>query len=954
MFSFSISKAMFNSKKLLIASSLLFFLPLLLHAQQPKLIKVSELSVSHIKTIEERVFIVHSIVDKGYYCYSNADKPGTIDVFVTSDASDELSDFDFFYDNVLYEQLNEFSNLDKNERGNLFVEWRQGIDDEVFKVLYEDFTKGLRTENATCETALPFCTNMGLYQFPAGVNSGSPCGDVYNASCDDPYHCNGSHQGQDNCLSTAPNPAFYYMRIDEPGNLNIYMYTTPSEDLDFDCWGPFDDMSNACDLLSCTTMVDCSYNSAHTEHCHINNAQTGQYYILLITNYSNSPCNISFENIGTGTTDCSILPPLVNGGGPYCVGETIQLTAQNQAGATFSWTGPNGFTSTLQNPTIPNCTMENAGVYICTITVGDESSSAETEFVEVDPLPIADFSFTSACEGDPIQFTSTSTTNPAGQEITSFEWDFGDGESASGQNVNHVFDHYGDYEVTLNVSTGNGVCSDQKTLTVTVYAIPQLTITSSPSSVIYGGTSTLTVNVEPTGNYSYHWEPANMVTNPNSQTTQTIALTESQVFTVTVTNLDGGCSSTTQVTVSLAGSDLTATATADFYEICENGSTTLHAIPMAGTGNYTYSWSPADLLNNSASQNPVAMPPVGTTTFTCIVGDGMTEQQVSVTILVHPHEESDMYESICENSSYYFFGQTLTVAGVYDHTLQNQYGCDSIVHLHLSLNELNATQFTVGDEENCDEYYWDAQGHEIVYTDHENPIYTESGVYHRTYLNHLGCDSLVTMNVQFEYTPTPTEIYPIDADNITPHWVITATEFQINSYDFYLWDTNHHCHWDSVSWNFTEPNHWILEPYGDRNMSCKMYVLEQIEDTVWLEAHAYNRCAPQDGVVQRYWFVCSFYGVEENSSSIGQNAVNFDVVPNPNNGMMQLYFENLNGKANIKVYDSKGMLIDSFETYNSNGQLSYPYDMKMAKNGIYFFVATNKEGTTAKKVVIQQ
>ena len=945
---------MSNSKKLSVVSLLLFVLPLMLHAQQPKLIKVSEFGVSHIKTIEERVFLVHTILEKGYYCYSNADMPGTIEVYMANDASDELSDFDFFFDNVLYEQLNEFGNLDKNERGELFVEWRQGIDDEVFKTLYEDFTRGLRTENATCETALPFCTDIGLYQFPAGVNSGSPCGDTYNAPCDDPYKCSGTPGQSTNCLSTAPNPAFYYLRIDEPGNLNIYMYSTPQVDIDFDCWGPFEDINTACDLLACSNIVDCSYSTAPTEHCHINNAQHEQYYILLITNYSNDPCNISFENVGTGTTDCSILPPLVNGGGPYCVGETIQLTAQTQPGATYSWTGPNNFISTQQNPTIPNCTMAMAGIYTCTITVGEESSSAETEFVEVDAMPSADFTFISACEGDPVQFTSTSTTNPTGQEITNFEWDFGDGETASGQNVSHAFAHYGDYEVTLNVATGQGVCSDQKTLTVAVYAIPQPTVSVSPTSVIYGGTATLTANAEPAGNYTYHWEPANMVLSPNSQTTQTVTITETQVFTVTVTNTQGGCSSTAQGSVLMAGSDLTATATADQYEICENGSTTLHALPLAGTGNYTYNWSPANLLNNTTSQNPVAMPPIGTTTFTCIVSDGLTEQEVNVSILVHPHEESDLYEAICENGTYNFFGQTLNTAGLYNHTLQTIYGCDSIIHLHLAINELDTSQFTVTDDENCDEYYWDPQGHEIVYTDHENPIYTESGIYHRTYLNQLGCDSLVTMNVRFEYTPTPTEIYPMDSENDTPHWVVTATEFQINSYDFHLWDSNPHCYWDSVSWNFTEPNHWVLEPFGDKNTCCKMYVLEQIEDTVWLEAHAYNRCAPQAGIVQRYWFVCSFYGIDEDDSSIGSESINFNVVPNPNNGKMQLDFEHLIGKANVKVYDSRGTLIDNFETHNCDGQFTIPYDMKFSANGIYFFVVTNKKGTVAKKVVIQR
>ena len=59
-------------------------------AQQPQQIKVSDINLSNIKTIEERVFIVHSILEKGYYCYTNTRLPNTIDIYVSSDASDEL------------------------------------------------------------------------------------------------------------------------------------------------------------------------------------------------------------------------------------------------------------------------------------------------------------------------------------------------------------------------------------------------------------------------------------------------------------------------------------------------------------------------------------------------------------------------------------------------------------------------------------------------------------------------------------------------------------------------------------------------------------------------------------------------------------------------------------------------------------------------------------------------
>ncbi|MCC5923765.1 MAG: gliding motility-associated C-terminal domain-containing protein [Crocinitomicaceae bacterium] len=51
--------------------------------------------------------------------------------------------------------------------------------------------------------------------------------------------------------------------------------------------------------------------------------------------------------------------------GPYCVGDLIELFAQ--AGAnTYNWTGPNGFTSNVQNPTIPNASLVNAGLYSLT------------------------------------------------------------------------------------------------------------------------------------------------------------------------------------------------------------------------------------------------------------------------------------------------------------------------------------------------------------------------------------------------------------------------------------------------------------------------------------------------------------------------------------------------------------------------------------------------------------
>jgi len=74
------------------------------------------------------------------------------------------------------------------------------------------------------------------------------------------------------------------------------------------------------------------------------------------------------------TYSCSWTPTALNGG-PYCEGSTISLWAQTIAGAAYSWTGPNGFTSAVQNPTISGATAANSGTYSVTATVAGCTST---------------------------------------------------------------------------------------------------------------------------------------------------------------------------------------------------------------------------------------------------------------------------------------------------------------------------------------------------------------------------------------------------------------------------------------------------------------------------------------------------------------------------------------------------------------------------------------------------
>lgn len=58
--------------------------------------------------------------------------------------------------------------------------------------------------------------------------------------------------------------------------------------------------------------------------------------------------------------------PLASSNSPICSGSSLELNASG--GTNYSWTGPNGFTSTDQNPIITNASTLNSGEYSCTIT----------------------------------------------------------------------------------------------------------------------------------------------------------------------------------------------------------------------------------------------------------------------------------------------------------------------------------------------------------------------------------------------------------------------------------------------------------------------------------------------------------------------------------------------------------------------------------------------------------
>ena len=874
-----------------------------------------------IDNVDFRAFLLYSISNDSRFVLVPEEEYGQFILTPKDEGGHFMDEFENFYQNVAAD----FALLSKNDTYVLMNTWKNGVEPQNFLSITMDIAmRNSRVDNEHCANSLPFCTT-DLIEFDAASTS---------QTADEPGM-------DDGCIGSSYNPSFYHMRIRVGGQFIIHMEghdptTGQGRDIDFCMWGPYnaEEMSSgwACRNLTGDKIIDCCYSADPTEdvylgyqpgdhhhggtgHGTINYVmpEVGEYYILMITNFSQQPCVISFTktpNSGPGETDCDILPGIVSNDGPYCVGETIHLFVSEQMNASYEWVGPDVWTSDLLSPVRPNCTMSMAGTYTCTTTIGTQSTTSST-LVEIYEQPTPSFDATTVCYGEPTVFTG----HASGANVANYDWDFGDGSDANGQNVNHTYAESGTYPVTLTVTAADGTCPGVITQIVTVNAQP-VADAGPDQNLPYPGLSTQLNGEGGSSAFSYHWEPEDMVENPNNPSTQTELLFESQTYILTVTNPQGGCISTDTVTVYIGASALTVSAEASPYSLCEGESSQLQVIASGGSGDFRYSWSPSTGLSANNISNPVATP-TQTTTYTCTVTDNVAQYtaQKSVTVTVY-HHHTNASTVIDENHP--------------------DYSCDSI--------RFNWFGNTIYFKENGTYQF-------------PNATYPEGQTTH-------GCDTAMMVTVKdMKYAPNPSKMQctdegavvygrpNADADTIA---VVTNTEFFSFKYHFSVKETYEECVWDSCIWTISKPS-WAIDYdpiptlYNGRlyQSECTVYVAEHEDDFVILTATMKNDCGSKE---RKFYLKSSFLGVDENSVA----AAKVNIVPNPNNGQMHIQFEDMEGSTLVKVLDMTGNQIDAFETTVNSSHYTYDYNMKKYAEGIYFFVFANHNRVFAKKVVIIQ
>lgn len=347
---------------------------------------------------------------------------------------------------------------------------------------------------------------------------------------------------------------------------------------------------------------------------------------LVSTTYSVTGVNAAgCSNSATVSVNINSLPtPSVFYNNPLCEGQTLYLTGSG--GITYSWSGPNAFSSSIQNPTITPVSLVNSGVYALTVTDANACVNTTSIAVVISFAPSVTVSSGPACVNSNLLLSASGGNT--------YSWSGPNGFTSVLQNpvISNV-SSAASGQYTVVVSSGGG-CVKTATISVIVNPLPAPQIISGNAICI---NSILTLSTSSFA--SYNWSgPNGFVSLGPTPTLNINSLTQAGMYQVVVTDANGcsGSAATTVTVLPLPNAQIVANGNSGCIPVCASFS-------VVGGPNITNAvWNLGNTTSASGTLATACYYNAGTFTVNVFVADinGCTGSSQN-TVTVYPKPIAD-------------------------------------------------------------------------------------------------------------------------------------------------------------------------------------------------------------------------------------------------------------------------------------------------------------------------
>lgn len=359
---------------------------------------------------------------------------------------------------------------------------------------------------------------------------------------------------------------------------------------------------------------------------------TGEYVVaVLVTEYRNGKrIAETRKELHVNVANCALvaanLPPRIIA----CTDFNVSFENNSASPAILNYYWDFGVASLTNDTSVfarPTYNYPDTGTFKAKLVVNRGQSCSDSAFTEVRVYPgfNAGFTVAGSCFLNPWQFTDTTRSRYG--IVNFWRWNFGDPATPSDtsrlRNPTYTYPAQGSYPVTMEVGNDKG-CIDTVTIARVIPDKPTVNLAFRDTLIC----SIDSLQLRALGNGTFSWSPQTRMVG-GSTATPTVFPVDTIVYRVTIN--DNGCINTDSVTVNVldfidvdAGPDIT---------ICRTDGVRLNPISQA----LGYQWSPAGLLDNPNTKNPIATPTDSLTTMVVRANLGKCEDRDSLVIRTVPY-----------------------------------------------------------------------------------------------------------------------------------------------------------------------------------------------------------------------------------------------------------------------------------------------------------------------------